>query len=224
MNLSKRNSRFPINGQPQKITPCQHNLYPTTLYQDSKFLYHEGSSDFLENNSSSENDTETAHHHNWLVRDVKIQGPLTSILQGLRDNTLLAVSDGSFKNQAGSAAWIIESQDKTASISGVSIFPGPRSIQSAYRSKVLGLLATMETINILAKKFDINSGGCTIACNGSSALQKALDKDKNWRLSKHLHADLLSATTSILQESPIAFSPMHVKGHQDDVLPHNILT
>ena len=134
------------------------------------------------------------------------------------------MSDGSYKDQKGTASWIIESQNKEASISGVALSPGPMHIQSAYRSELLGLLANLEMINILSKKFDITSEGCTIACNSLSALKKALDKERNWRTSKQLHADILSATTSILQEYPIEFSPMHVKGHQDEVLPYNMLT
>jgi hypothetical protein len=52
----------------------------------------------------------------------------------------IAVSDDSFKDQYGTAAWVIEgSSDRQGRISGAVIVPGHAEDQSTYHSELVGI-------------------------------------------------------------------------------------
>ena len=90
----------------------------------------------------------------------------------IRKGTAIAVSDGSYVKELGlgTAAWIIESEDGSQYIRGTCISPGPRTIQSAYRSEAIGLLAIIDYLHTLCDQQNLKEGKCTIACDGITAL------------------------------------------------------
>ena len=222
VNKSKRQARFSLIGKP--VSKPDIELLPTTVYKDSSFLYSEGTAHSVQSQGKQDQQAEETKHHAWLLKDVKFTGPISSIIDGIKNKSLMAVSDGSYKENLGTAAWIIETEKQDATVSGVAVSPGNGKIQSAYRSELLGLLASIEMIEIMAKKFEIKEGGYTLACDGKSALKKAIDAHPNWQSPKQQHADLLSAIATLTANSPLTISPLHVKGHQDDILPFNMLT
>ena len=72
-------------------------------------------------------------------------------------------------------------------------------------------------------KFAIKNAGFTLACDGKAALEKAIDPNLNWRSPKQKHSDLLSAISKTLKSNELKIISQHVKGHQDDVLPFDML-
>ena len=56
----------------------------------------------------------------------------------------IMVTDGSYKDQDGTAAWIIESQNGEEFVMELSITPGSPEIQNAYCSEVTGILAILQ--------------------------------------------------------------------------------
>ena len=88
---------------------------------------------------------------------------------------MVSVSDGSYSERdgIGAAAWIIESECGTQHYTGTCIVPGPASLQSAYRSELVGQLAIIERIHRLVKEYDIKEGAGIIACDGIVALERA---------------------------------------------------
>jgi hypothetical protein len=50
---------------------------------------------------------------------------------------------------------------------------GPPTANSAYRSKLFGILGILSLANFLCVHIGIKSGGVTLACDGLSALQQA---------------------------------------------------
>ena len=93
--------------------------------------------------------------------------------------------------------------------------PGHPEDQSAYRSELCGILGIMLSLRCLSQQYDISGGAITIACDGLSAIRKALDADSNFS-SRSSQFDLLSAIESIALELPISIHWRHVDGHQDD--------
>jgi hypothetical protein len=88
---------------------------------------------------------------NWILRDVQFPENLQEEWDN-RAGYVCAVSDGSFKNAHGTAAWIITISNKCI-IKGRSIAPGHPEDQSAYRSELTGLYGIVMTIHHLEKHF-----------------------------------------------------------------------
>jgi hypothetical protein len=107
---------------------------------------------------------------NWILRDVQFPENLQEEWKN-RAGNVRAVSDGSFKNAHGTAAWIIFISNRCI-IKGRSIAPGHPDDQSAYRSELTGLYGIVMTIRHLEKHFHLQED-ITVGCDGLSALTKA---------------------------------------------------
>ena len=195
-------------------------LQPTTIYTNNNMIFHEGSSENKYNNQQVCRNT--LEYKKWLHRNITIKGDILHIIESIKTGEIMAVSDGSFNHEIGTASWIIESKDRRASIAGDAISPGDNTIQSAYRSEILGLLAILDILRIITTENKVDKGSCIIACDGISALRKVFEKGNNIHPS-HKHADLLSATKKILKLLPITILTQHIKGHQDEYTPYDIL-
>jgi len=57
------------------------------------------------------------------------------------------VSDGSFKDKAGAAAWIIEGSDSMHRILGTWYTPGVKEDHSSFHSKLAGIVGALHTIS-----------------------------------------------------------------------------
>jgi hypothetical protein len=88
----------------------------------------------------------------------------------ISDGELRAVSDGSYKDSHGTAAWMIYISDKCV-INGRCITPGNPQSQSAYQSELAGLYCIAFYIRFLEKTKKIT--GLTVGCDGQSALNRA---------------------------------------------------
>jgi hypothetical protein len=126
------------------------------------------------------------------------------------------VSDGSFKNAIGTAAWVIQGDDRTDEIKGRCRVPGPDDWQSAYRSELCGMLGSIYCAITLAQKKGITKGKVRVGCDGLAALQQIMEyKITHTPLRKHY--DLISAIRRLMRDAPIKVELFHIKGHQDDV-------
>lgn len=136
-----------------------------------------------------------------------------TIAQALTDGTAVAVSDGSLKNGLGTAAFTIESSTYENRVHGVNKVPGPIGDGDSYRCELAGLYSIVVIVTTIARYYHLPHGKCTIACDNESSLKVFLpDFCPN---PKGASYDLVSAIWNILQESPIEWSAVHVKGHQD---------
>ena len=137
------------------------------------------------------------------------------IAKCIRDETAKAVSDGSFKDALGTAAFVLEGPiEEQHWIIGTNRVPGIAEDQSAYRSELAGIYAIACTVEDLCEHHNITRGAVTIACDGESALYKSMDEQHRIK-SKHKHFDLIMAIKSKLKTSPITWHWRHVHGHQD---------
>jgi hypothetical protein len=159
----------------------------------------------------------------WIFFKV-IQSPTTSnLFWDLHHNTAQMVTDGSYKDSDGTAAWIIESQDGTEFIMGLSLVPGPCNIQNAYRSELTGILAILLQLRNIMQQWNFTSIGGTIGCDNMAALFCGTDGSSNLSC-KTKHADLLASCKHILHHNVIKLQPLHIYGHQDDMINYDNLT
>jgi hypothetical protein len=148
---------------------------------------------------------------NWILRDVQFPDNLQEEWNN-RTGDVRAVSDGSFKNAHGTAAWIIFISNRCI-IKGRAIAPGHPDDQSAYRSELTGLYGIVMTIRHLEKHFHL-TGDITVGCDGLSALTKA-SIQSDFINPNEPQFDLIMAIRHARQESSWSWNWKHVKGHQD---------
>jgi hypothetical protein len=130
--------------------------------------------------------------------------------------TLKAVSDGSFKNCYGTAAWVLSCPLSPQQITGQVVVPGAAHDHSSYRSELAGVYAALLVVSRLCRFFDVSSGGVLLGCNSKSALATAF-VDSSHRHSIHSPSfDLLGAIRNLLLESPLTRDITHIKAHQDE--------
>jgi hypothetical protein len=130
---------------------------------------------------------------------------------------LVAPSDGSFKDQFGMAAIVIESLDSQHNIIAVNVVPGLLEVQSSFRSELAGLFRQVILINATCTVHNITSGAIESGCDGKVALEKASQFDEQVDTNGQ-HFDLISAIHTAIRNSPVTWTFRHVKGHQDEDL------
>jgi len=140
-----------------------------------------------------------------------------SIAAALRDGTAIAVSDGSFKDQYGTAALVIEGPDADNRMLAVNAMPGHPADQSSYRSELSGIFSVVTLVNLTCAVFCITSGEITAGCDGIEALKSSFAEGEDYEADfMKADFDLVSAIRLALAESPVIWKYQHVKGHQDD--------
>jgi hypothetical protein len=138
-----------------------------------------------------------------------------TIVEALKNREAIAVSDGSFKTEYGTAAWVIEGVDSHGRILGQVIAPGGPSDQSPYRSELTGIYSIMIMVNRLCEFYDIKEGEIELACDGLSALDKCFSHVSVLHVDDPNY-DLIGAIKHQWIFSPVFWKVRHVAGHQDD--------
>jgi len=80
------------------------------------------------------------------------EGDLEKLFQAIFSGTAVAVSGGSFKDQAGAAAWTIEGPTAANRIVGHGFTPGEPADQSAYQSELFGIWGILASLKQLSEK------------------------------------------------------------------------
>jgi hypothetical protein len=75
----------------------------------------------------------------------------------------VAVSNGSFKDQNGTAAVVIEGKKAGRRVTSSVIISGGSNKQWAYRSEVARILAALQMVNTVAQFYGIEEGKCIMA-------------------------------------------------------------
>ncbi len=137
------------------------------------------------------------------------------IALAIQQSEAIAISDGSFQDTYGTAAWVVEGTDSNGRALGAVVVPGSAKDQSAYRSELAGLYSILVFVKQLCEFYQISSGSIELGCDGQSALDKAFNYVYLIRVEDANH-DLLQAIRTLWAYSPISWRFKHVKGHQDD--------
>ena len=151
---------------------------------------------------------------NWSTRGARLR--LASWIEALRNGTAVAVSDGSWKDSFGAAAYRVGSSrtkrwDRIGT--GETWITGGVSESGSHRAELAGLHAIMKTVIYGEHSDRITEGKVTIGCDNKSAL-RSLDKTACFNATEADY-DLLEDIQSMVRNTNITVESKHVKGHQD---------
>jgi Reverse transcriptase (RNA-dependent DNA polymerase) len=156
----------------------------------------------------------------WIFSSIQIRGSLTVLAEAIRNGTTCScVTDGSYKDTHGTAAWkILDLATPEHSIEGQCVTPGTSAQQNPYRSELSGLLASVSATNALVSFFSISSGSMTLACDNLGAI-RVTSYNADHTAPTGAQFDLVMATQ--YAKSPnIQWKHQHVRGHQDELSDH----
>jgi hypothetical protein len=101
-----------------------------------------------------------------------------SIRQDILDGTTLWVTDGSYKEPYGTAAFILLPYlNATEGITLVNQTPGRQEDMDAYRAEVGRIYGCIAFTNEFAKHHQVTTGTITMACDCLSALHNIFETD-----------------------------------------------
>ena len=149
-------------------------------------------------------------------KNIKTTVCIDDIVADIANGKSVGVSDGSFKDEGGTAAWIIENEAGTQRIMGTVEVPGHGSDQSAYRSELAGIYAIVLVVEVIKDIWSISSGGILIGCDGKAALDQALNIKENTTACQQQQFDIISGIQGYVRASTVEYLPFHIKGHQDN--------
>jgi len=148
--------------------------------------------------------------------EVETIGKEQAVVEAITQGTALAVSDGSFKEGRGAAAWTIEGRMANNKITGACLVPGTAEDHSAFRSELMGILGVLLTAHHILMDYSQVQGTLQVCCDGKSALSLAASDYPI--LITEPHADLLSAIRKVRDGLKCRIVFKHVRGHQDSGL------
>ncbi len=145
-----------------------------------------------------------------------------ALAQALQDGTAIAVSDGSYKDNYGTAAWTLQGSDEEGAIEGVNIAPGHPKDQSSYRSEIAGLYGIIAAIKCVCTYHQVTQGSIEVGCDGEQALYNVFDPDRYVTV-KNPDYDLIISCRRLLATVPINWKYRHIDGHQDNHMAYDDL-
>jgi len=116
----------------------------------------------------------------------------------LTNKGITAISDGSFKDKQGTAAWVCytKSAPKQAIMQGALTTPGYPNVQGSYWIKLAGIYRIVTTISMVCKFHKIMKGNILVICDGESALKWCFKQQTCNPAEKHF--DIIHALWTIM--------------------------
>jgi len=149
----------------------------------------------------------------WAFHELLSSSNGKDIAQAITLSTCVVVSDGSFKDSIGTAAWIITNLAK-ATLSGSTTVPGSLHDQGSFWSELSGIYSTVCMVNHVCQYYSVTYGTILFGCDGLSALQQCLQCW--WQVSPNTpQHDFICAIQMALAQSPIHWKWQHIWRHQD---------
>jgi hypothetical protein len=112
---------------------------------------------------------------NWCFEHLDLRDDGATFSKAIQDGDAIGISDGSFQDQYGTAAWALEELGSSGRIVGSAMAPGTAKDQSAYRSKLTGIYCILLCAKKLCEYFKITQGSIELGCDGQAVLDKAFD-------------------------------------------------
>ena len=163
------------------------------------------------------------HHINiskWTDHlQIQRQGELEEFKTEYQQNNLIIVSDGTYKEGVGAAAWIITSKiNQHLSIKGQCPTMGDPESQDSHRSELFGILGGMFLMRKYILSWGQPKGTLTIGCDNTSALAYSFDNHRYpVALSSYPDFDVIQSIRSLCLQCT-KYVTLHVPGHQDDYI------
>jgi hypothetical protein len=149
----------------------------------------------------------------WAVDVLKHSDEGRDVAESIRQGTAYAVSDGSFKEQRGTSAFLLEGPTGEATrIIGMNEIPGSLEDQSAYRSELGGISGVLATVDCLCRLYHIKGGKIKCGLDGEQAMLHA--SGTNPLDPQQPSFDLLVDIRNKVKSSPIQWEFFWIEGHQ----------
>ena len=200
------------------------DLQPTRVTRDSRnrdAIYYSGSSPVslpppvLPPTTVIERIRSRPPSQSWANRKVATDDNALYVAQAIRDGDAIAVSDGSYKQERGTAAFTIRGKTEIHPVTGVNMVPGYYADHQSYRAELSGLYGVVCTVEDICLQHKITDGCIEIGCDGEQAVYKAFDTDRSLTPRSN-DFDLLTAIRAKVKKSPLTWKYRWIKGHQDD--------
>ena len=156
-------------------------------------------------------------YYGWVPEEIEVHGDEAKLVAALLEGRLRVISDGSFKNELGTAA--VQLLVKNGGPDRIIIrcqTPGLPQDQSPYRSELIGLLAGIMAVGWLLQQWapDLTTWPkVRIACDGLSAIEMAFEDRPLSPTDAQF--DLVSSIREAILRSSVSWFPQHVYGHLD---------
>jgi hypothetical protein len=176
---------------------------PTTVvYRSPLFVRHEG---FATIEAEEPNDADAVLP--WWNHPFHSEGSLATLAESIRQGTDVAVTDGSFKDTMGTAAYVLQDRliDPTSRIVSVNQMPGRSQDHTPYRAEVGGVLGIVLTLDKICVEHDIEDGTVTLGCDCEAALTTIFEHD--YSTPTQANADLIGLTRHYLSSLPVSVLP-----------------
>lgn len=194
-HVIKRNKlpAFANRGTPTDPPP---DICRATVYMNREHIIYTGYDSILCNVSRPNSSLidcliKSKPDEHWCISHALIQGDGNDIAQAILQGEAIAVSDCSFKDKYGTAAWVLEGNNHRGRNSGAVIVPGNAEDQLSYKSELAGIDKVFNYVAIIRME------------------------DSNY--------DLLHSIKTLWAHSPLHWTFHHIKGHQDDHAPVELL-
>jgi hypothetical protein len=152
----------------------------------------------------------------WWARDLTYhEQDVQQLMKEIEEGFGFAVSDGSFKEQHGTASMVLEGKTAGRRITTSVITPGDPDDQCAYRSEAAGILTVIQVVNALALYTGTRNGKCIMGCDGKSALTQCFWKS-NRAPTEIPHFDIIAEVREEIRRSPINWIDLYIPGHQTE--------
>ena len=101
----------------------------------------------------------------WAIEDWGITGNEAAVVEAITQGKALAVTDGSYKDNWGTAALVISDPSGVNKIWARHVTPGEDRTQSAPRSETGGMYGIMVMLKAIEEQYDITEGEVTVSCD-----------------------------------------------------------
>ena len=164
----------------------------------------------------------------WMINNwgINIDGlRLTRIAECLQNKNLLAVGDGSVRQNCAGHAWILIDKDTGEPlVSGSAHVDGIGREQCSTRAEMFGIMASLSLVQYVAQKYQIKNGQVEIYTDSKASIAKALSsKPLSTKDIFQLDNDIALELNARIKSSPISVKLYHVKGHQDNDMQYEQL-
>jgi hypothetical protein len=147
----------------------------------------------------------------WAAAKYAVVDGGKTLAEAISKGIAIAVCDGSFKDEFGTAAYVLEGETSTNRIVVVLVTPGTDDNQSSYRSELSGIFGVVVMVHLVCEQFTIMDGAIEVGCDCESALRHVFGKGPSFDPGiKDTDYDLRSAIRKMLENSPITWKRRHV--------------
>jgi hypothetical protein len=163
----------------------------------------------------------TEPHDAWILDEIEVSGLCQDVAKSIEQGTAWAVSDGSFKDWSGAAAFCIVSPETGSYVQGCHTVQGPGKSPSAYRSELSGILGIQRLATLLQKRYQLTTGTIKVTFDALSALRQSFFHGP--AVPTQPQFDYLQVICKNFNASPLNWKGRHVIGHQDKWKTHDEL-